>query len=119
MTGRYAIQTVYGNHFDEVNTGITVCVKTIEVVDSTHPVAAFGVVMMPHLRDWDEWRDSSFIQVSLRAGVRYKIRIKDFYNMSYLARNAMYSQYPYRQAGGADRPVNRANISSLKILRME
>lgn len=114
VTGRYAIQTVYGNAFNEVNTGITACVKIIEVVDSSNRVVASHVVMMPHLPNWDTWGDSSFAQVSLTAGVTYKIRVKDFYNMSYLASNAIYGG-----AGGSGGPVNRANIPSLKILRME
>ena len=122
VTGRYAIQTIYGNAFNGVNTGITACVKIIEVVDSSNQVVASAVMIMPHLPSmdpkkpdpWDTWGDSSFAQASLTAGVTYKIRIKDFYNMSYLASNANYGG-----AGGSNGPINRANISGLKILRME
>ena len=114
VTGRYAIQTVYGNAFNRVNTGITACVKIIEVVNSSNQVVASAVVMMPHLPDWDTWGDSSFAHASLTAGVTYNIRIKDFYNMSHLISNAIYGG-----AGGSGGPVNRANISGLKILRRE
>jgi hypothetical protein len=114
VTGRYAIQVVYGNAFNSVDTGITCCVKIIEVVDSANQVVASAVVMMPHLPNWDTWGDSSFAHASLTAGVEYKIRVKDFYNMSYLTSNAI-----YRDKGGVDGPVNRANISGLKVLRME
>ena len=115
VTARYAIQTVYGNAFNGVGTGITTCVKIIEVANSSNEVVASAVVIMPHLRDWDTWGYSSFAEVSLlKAGVTYKIRVKDFYNMSYLASNAK-----YRDKGGVDGPVNRANIYSLKILRRE
>lgn len=114
VTGRYAIQTVYGNAFNGVNTGITACVKTIEVVNSANQIVASNVVMMPHFLDWDTWGDSSFAQASLTAGMIYKIRVKDFYNMSYLISNANYGGN-----GGWNGPVNRANISGLKILRME
>jgi len=114
VTGRYAIQTVYGNAFNGVNTGITACVKIIEVVDSFNRVVASHVVMMPHLPNWDTWGDSSFTRVSLMEGVTYKIRVKDFYNMSHLISNTLYGG-----AGGSGGPVNRANISGLKNLRME
>ncbi|MGZ9157634.1 MAG: hypothetical protein ACXW36_02080 [Nitrospira sp.] len=114
VTGKYAIQVVYGNAFNMVNTGITACVKNIEVIDSSDRLVASNIVMMPHLPTWDTWGDSSFAQASLTAGVPYKLRIKDFYNMSYLASNAKYNY-----AGGSKGPVNRANISGLKILRME
>lgn len=114
VTGKYVIQVVYGNAFNMVNTGITACVKNIEVIDSFDHLVASNVVMMPHLPTWDTWGYSSFARASLTAGVPYEIRIKDFYNMSYLARNATYNY-----AGGLDGPVNRANISGLKILRME
>jgi hypothetical protein len=115
VTGKYAIQVVYGNALNRVDTGITACVKAIEVVDSSNQVVASDVVMMPHLPNWDTWGDSSFAHASLTAGMTYNIRIKDFYNMSYLAGNEKYGH----AGGGSDGGVNRANISGLKILRME
>jgi hypothetical protein len=114
VTGKYAIQIVYGNAFNMVNTGITACVKSVEVIDgSNNLVVCSSVVTMPHLPDWNTWGDSSFAQASLAAGVPYRISIKDFYNMSYLARNDKYN------FAGGSHVVNRANISGLKILMME
>jgi hypothetical protein len=114
-TASYAIQTEYGNNFDNPTTGITNCVKLIEVRhNATNALVASNVVMMPHLVNWDTWGDSSVARVSLTAGVAYKIQLKDYYNMSYLQSNAAYNG-----AGGSGGPVNRANISGLKILRMQ
>jgi hypothetical protein len=114
VTGEFAIQTVYGNAMNDIDTGITACVKVIEVSDSPTHVVASAVVVMPHLPDWDTWGDSSFARFPLTAGVAYTIRVKDFYNMSYFASNATYGG-----AGGSGGPVNRANIAGMKILRIE
>src|SRR4029077_8626856 len=76
------------------------CVKIIEVANSSNEVVDSAVVIMPHLRDCDTWGYSSFAEVSLlKEGVTYKISVKDFYNMSYLASNAK-----YRDKGGVDGP---------------
>ena len=114
-TASYAIHTEYGNNFNNPTTGITNCVKLIEVrTNATNALVARDVVMMPHLVHWDTWGDSSVAWVSLTAGVAYKIQIKDYYNMSYLQSNATYNG-----PGGSGGQVNRANISGIKILRMQ
>ncbi|MET0401448.1 MAG: hypothetical protein ABW123_03555 [Cystobacter sp.] len=114
VTGNYGAQLVYGNAFHAVNSGVTAAVKRIEVVNAAGQVVASDVLMMPQLSNWDVWGDSSFARFPLTAGATYKVRVKDFYNMSYLESNATYGG-----AGGSGGPVNRANVSGMKLLRLE
>jgi len=111
-SGKHYVQAVYGNALNSINTGITAANKwvTVEYADSGAPAGA-GLVTMPHRSSWGDWGDSSLLPVSLTAGVRYRIRISDYYNMSYFEHFSIYNG-----AGGMGGPVNRANIAEVKVL---
>lgn len=112
VAGRYVIQLVYGNAMGPLHSGITAAVKWVEVVDrGSGDVLDSGAVVMPHLRDWDTWGDSSALSVSLEAGRSCRLLIRDAYNMSYLQHFDT-----YHGQGGQSGPTNRANIAGAKIL---
>ena len=104
---------VYANAAGTIETGVTAAVKWIEVVDTASGnVVGSGTVFMPHLPSWDVWKESSQLSVSLKAGTSYNVRVRDFYNMSYLAHFSLYTH----GKGGAEGPYNRFNLASI-ILR--
>ena len=72
-----------------------------------------GVVVMPHLPNWDTWGESTAATAKLTAGTAYTIKLSDYYNMSYLASNSTYSG-----SGGEGGISNRANITELILRRM-
>ena len=112
-TGEHAIQVVYGNGANTIDSGITTAVKWISVIDSSGQEIAANTLVMPQLGAWDIWGDSSFVPVTLTAGESYDIIITDGWNMSYLEHFR-----PYTQAGGGDEPYNFVNITELKLLFM-
>ncbi|MBB3229196.1 MGH1-like glycoside hydrolase domain-containing protein [Halomonas stenophila] len=111
-TGKHYLQVTYGNALNSINTGITATTKWLEVRDlASGDLVAEGVVTMPHRSSLDDWGDSSLFAVSLEAGHRYSVTIRDHYNMSYFEHFAIYNG-----AGGRDGPVNRANIAEVKLM---
>ncbi len=117
--GRYAVTVRYANGSGPINTGITCAVKRLEVIEvASGRVVAGGYALMPQLADWDRWEDSSPLDATLRAGVDYRIVLReDEYsrNMSYLAHNSRYTSWP----GGGDAPYNFVRIAAFKLLRRE
>ncbi|WP_457299200.1 alpha-L-rhamnosidase-related protein [Phyllobacterium sp. P5_D12] len=112
VSGSYHILLRYGNGFGPVNTGVTTAVKQMEITGASQAPSK-GVVVMPHLPNWDTWGESTPATAKLTAGTSYKIKFGDFYNMSYLASNSTYSG-----SGGAGGISNRANITELILRRM-
>lgn len=117
--GRYVVTVRYANGSGPINTGITCAVKRLEVIEiATGQVVAGGYAVMPQLAEWDRWEDSSPLEVSLRAGVGYRVVLReDDYsrNMSYLAHNVRYTSWP----GGGEQPYNFVRIAAFKLLRRE
>ncbi len=112
VSGSYHILLRYGNGFGPVNTGVTAAVKQMEITGASQAPSK-GVVVMPHLPNWDTWGESTPATAKLTAGTSYKIKFSDYYNMSYLASNSTYSG-----SGGAGGISNRANITELILRRM-
>ncbi|MBZ9604023.1 hypothetical protein [Phyllobacterium chamaecytisi] len=112
ISGSYHVLLRYGNGFGPVNTGVTAAVKQIEITGASQAPSK-GVVVMPHLPNWDTWGESTPATAKLTAGTSYKIKLSDYYNMSYLASNSTYSG-----SGGAGGISNRANIAELILRRM-
>lgn len=110
ISGTYDILLPYGNNFNNPTTGITAGVKQMEVVQGTDTVAK-SVLVMPHLLNWTIWGESTPLQVKLVEGRSYTIRVSDYYNMSYLASNALYGG-----SGGAAQ-LNRVNIGGITLRR--
>jgi hypothetical protein len=56
---------------------------------------------------------STPLNARLKAGMRYRLQLSDFYNMSYLQSNSSFSA-----AGGVDGPSNRFDIYGVRLLRV-
>ena len=83
MTGRHALQAVYGNGAGAINTGVTAAVKWLKIFDGETLItegswvhAAFG--KLGHLEG------KHFVWAHLEANKEYRIEISDGFNMSYL-----------------------------------
>ena len=115
-TGEHLVQVVYGNGAGAVSTGVTAGVKQLVVEDvSTGSVVGSGVVVMPHLGDWDQWADSSLVAVALTEGVDYRLRLQHAdhaVNMSSFAHFETYTG----GLGGSEGAFNRVNIAEMKVL---
>ncbi len=116
--GRYLLRAEYSNGAGPINTGIACGVKRLEITDSASSrVVAGGYLIMPQTGDWNRFLLSSTLQMSLKAGQAYSLRIfEDSYcrNMSYLAKNARYTA----NSGGGDTPYNFVNIAGIHLLRV-
>jgi len=118
FTGDHYLQVTYGNGAGAVSTGITCAVKRVEVVDegTSQPVGT-GLVVMPHLGQWDLWKESSFVKVPLDSSRTYRITIfhdNTTLNMSDFEHNALYTG----GAGGDGGAYHYVNISELKLLSL-
>lgn len=113
-SGAYLLQVDAGNGAGDFTTGITCGVKAIQVYDGATLVGG-GELVMPQLATWDDWRDSSFVRVTLQAGKPYTIVIRedaDSFNMSELQHFLLYGG-----TGGTSR-FNKVNIAALKLLSL-
>jgi hypothetical protein len=112
-TGDHLLQLVGGNGAHAVNTGITAAVKRVTVSEAhTDAIVAEGVLTLPQLGAWDRWGESTFLPLSLQAGVAYRVELSDHPNMSYLEHFRAYTGGP----GGGDSSYNAANLHGLKLL---
>lgn len=113
--GDYAIQVRYHNGANQVNLGISGGVKWLALEDASGQAVAGGVIQLPHARI-DKANTptvySTPLTARLKAGQAYRIRMSDFYNMSYLQSNSTFSA-----AGGVDGPSNRFDIYGVRLLR--
>ncbi|MBW2453282.1 MAG: hypothetical protein JRI68_02175 [Deltaproteobacteria bacterium] len=115
FTGTHYVQLLAGNGAGPYSTGITCGVKLVEVLDG-NTVIASGYLMMPHLATWNDWRESSFLRVSLDANKSYTFVVREdghAINMSELDHFSIYGG-----TGGATR-FNHANIAELKVLAVD
>jgi len=113
--GTYALALRYDNHRYALNTGITNAVKRLEVLDAEQRVVASAIVQMPHIQPEGAvhpQRLSTPLRAVLPAG-NYRIVLRDYFNMSYLASNETYVH-----AGGVGGPHCEADISALQITRV-
>ncbi len=112
QSGTYSLQLSYANNMGPVNTGITCCVKKVQLYDSTNSLIEEACLFMPQMSTWDVWSDSSFFpKVKLSANQTYKIIISDYRNMSYFQSNALYNN-----VGGMGGITNRCNLEGIKVL---
>lgn len=112
-TGEHLLQVVAGNGAGDFSTGITCGVKAVEVWDGATLIGS-GQLVMPHLATWSEWRDSSFVRVSLVSGTSYTIVIREDEasgNMSDLEHFSLYGG-----TGGVSGRFNKVNIAEVKLL---
>jgi hypothetical protein len=115
QAGEYAVQVRYHNGANQINLGISGGVKWLALEDASGRVVAQGVIQLPHARI-DKANTpavySTPLAARLKAGVSYRIRMSDFYNMSYLQSNSTFSA-----AGGIEGPSNRFDIYGVRLLR--
>ena len=116
-TGPHLLQVTFGNGAGDVSTGISCGIKMVRVTDvDAGVVVGSGVVVMPHLGQWERFEDSSFVRVPLEAGRRYRVVVGDdarAVNMSAFAHFRRYTGGP----GGSDEVFNRVNIADVKVLQ--
>jgi len=117
-TGDHYLQVAYGNGAGALNTGITCAVKRVEVVDEgTNQPVGSGLLVMPHLGQWDVWKESSFVKVTLDSARTYRITLTHdttTLNMSDFEHNAQYTG----GNGGSTGAYHYVNISALKLLSL-
>jgi hypothetical protein len=104
--GRYALQVDYHNGANQTNLGISGGVKWLAILDAAGQPVAQGVVQLPHTAR----AYSTPVMADLQAGATYRIRMGDFYNMSYLQSNSTFSA-----AGGVHGPSNRFDTYGLRL----
>jgi len=115
QAGEYAVQVRYHNGANQINLGISGGVKWLALEDASGRIVAQGVIQLPHARiDKADTPAvmSTPLAAHLQAGVSYRIRMSDFYNMSYLQSNSSFSA-----AGGVEGPSNRFDIYGVRLLR--
>jgi hypothetical protein len=114
--GDYAVQIRYHNGANQVNLGISGGVKWLAVTDESGAVVAQGVIQLPHARIDNANTPTVYstpLAAHLAPGMRYRLQLSDFYNMSYLQSNSTFSA-----AGGVDGPSNRFDIYGVRLLRV-
>ncbi|MET0982764.1 MAG: esterase [Telluria sp.] len=110
--GDYRLQVRYRNTANAINLGVSSGVKWLMVIDASGRTVAQGVVQLPHTKPGNAPALSTPLAAHLQAGA-YRIRMSDFYNMSYLEANASFSA-----AGGTGGPSNRFDVHGVRLLRV-
>ena len=114
--GDYAVQLRYRNEANQINLGISGGVKWLAVDDANGRTVAQGVVQLPHTKPARGGTPAP-LSTPLRAKLQpgsYRVRMSDFYNMSYLESNASFSG-----AGGTSGPSNRFDLMGVRVQRVE
>ncbi|KRD43012.1 hypothetical protein ASE38_01625 [Cellulomonas sp. Root930] len=113
-TGRYKVQAQASLGIG-VESGVASGVKRVDVREvGSDVLVTSGIVVLPNTGGWDEVRNSTFVDVQLRAGVQYRVTLlndRDAVNMSYFRHNARYDA----TAAG---PANYADIYAIQLLLM-
>ena len=115
QAGDYRIQVRYHNGANQINLGISAGVKWLAVLDAEGKTVAQGVIQLPHAK-FDKAGTPTVLSTPLAARLRpgaYRLRMSDFYNMSYLESNASFSG-----AGGTQGPWNRFDIYGVRVQRV-
>ncbi len=108
--GEYRLWLEYRNAHGPINTGITAAVKMLAVACSgSEPYEA--PVVMPHSIGMQA---STYVLFHAHAGAGCRFTLNDGFNMSYLSHFAHYTG----GAGGAEGPLNSADIDALRVARM-
>ena len=113
QAGTYAFQLRYRNEANQINLGISGGVKWLTVEDAAGLALAQGVVQLPHTKPGGMPRLSTPLNARLQPGA-YRLRLSDFYNMSYLESNASFTG-----TGGASGPSNRVDLYGVRVQRVE
>lgn len=110
--GSYQVQLRYYNGSNQINLGISSGVKVLTLLDGAGAAVASGVVVLPHTRAGSQGTPANFstpLTAQLVAG-RYSARLDDFYNMSYLDANRLFTG-----AGGMAGPANTFTLFGIRL----
>lgn len=115
-SGNYKVSLYYGNGSGPINTGITCSIKKISIKEmDTGKIVKEGIVVMPQLGDWGQWKESSFLDVKLDSAKKYDIKIFDDIECKNMSFFTHYSIYTAGNGGGLE-PYNNVNISQMRLL---
>jgi len=110
-TGRYQLRLAYENKHGPINTGFTAAVKTL-AIDCAGGAKQTAPIVMPHSTGKDL---STAVAFDAKAGAKCTFALGEGFNMSFLARNALYTG----EAGGESGPLNAADYGGLRIVPLE
>ena len=113
--GRHRIELEFANGSCPANSGITCAVKRVDVLDEQRRVVGGGYVPMASSGTWDVWRWSPPVEVQLRAGRAYQIRVHhdarsgNMSDLEHYARDAALT-------GGASGPHPYVDVARLRVM---
>jgi hypothetical protein len=114
--GDYRVHLRYRNEANQINLGISGGVKWLTIEDAAGRTVAQGVVQLPHTKP-ARGKLPAPLSTPLAARLQpgdYRLRLGDFYNMSYLESNASFSG-----AGGTQGASNRVDLYGVRVQRVE
>jgi hypothetical protein len=109
--GRYQLRLGYENRHGPINTGVTAAVKMLAIACEGFPQQNAPIVM-PHNIAKDI---STAVVFEAHAGKKCTFALKQGFNMSFLARNKLYTG----EQGGEGGPVNEADYGELRIVPLK
>lgn len=110
-SGLQRLRVEYSNAHGPINTGITAAQKRVTVTCGDDRSIQGGSVVMPHLAGPGVWGLSTAFVFRARRGDPCAARIRDGFNMSYLAHFALYTG----GEGGRSGALNRASIAAVHL----
>ncbi len=105
------MRLAYENKHGPINTGVTAAVKMLAINCAGQPPLNAPIVM-PHSVGEDV---STAVAFSANAGGKCTFALDEGFNMSFLARNKLYTG----EQGGESGPVNAADYGALRIVPLE
>jgi hypothetical protein len=109
--GRYQLRLGYENKHGPINTGVTAAVKMLAIACDDRAVQRAPIVM-PHSIAADISTAATF---EAQAGKKCTFALEQGFNMSFLARNKLYTG----EQGGEGGPVNDADYGLLRIVPLK
>jgi len=109
--GRHQLRLGYENRHGPINTGVTAAVKMLTIA-CDGLTAQHAPIVMPHSIAADI---STAVTFEARAGKKCTFALEQGFNMSFLARNKLYTG----EQGGEGGPVNDADYGLLRIVPLK
>ena len=109
--GRYQLRLAYENRHGPINTGVTAAVKML-AIDCADQAPQRAPIVMPHSIARDI---SSAVAFDAQAGKKCTFALEQGFNMSFLARNKLYTG----EQGGESGPVNAADYAEMQIAPLQ
>ena len=109
--GHYQLRLAYENRHGPINTGVTAAVKML-AIDCAGQAPQRAPIVMPHSIARDI---SSAVAFDAQAGKKCTFALEQGFNMSFLARNKLYTG----EQGGESGPVNAADYAEMQIAPLQ